>query len=189
MRRIVGVAALVTAAVSVGLFGAGCNNKSSDGGGAAGASKSASAMLDDAQTAMNAEDWKTAIAALDAVIADPKAGAEDKVQAWQDKVMCEARGNGDQAAIATLQKMDDAKVAMTPSQFAKLGGDLANADKPEVSLKVLEIATKRYEHDEAAKKLFKKFAANLRKKFAASGDAAGQQKLDSLGYLGGSEDE
>ena len=183
MGRFAGFAALVVAATLV----ASC--KPSDSGGAAGSSKTASQLLDDAQTAIDAQDWKTALAALDAVIADPKASADDKVVAWQDKVMCEAQANGDAAAIAVLQRIETENVAMTPSQFAKLGGDLANADKPDVSLKVLEIATKRFEHDEAAKKLFKKFASNLRKRFAASGDAAGQQKLDSLGYLSGSEDE
>src|SRR5215475_8265536 len=92
-----GVAAL-GAAIGAALL-AGCSEKSGGGSGssanAATSNKSAGALLVDAGDAMEKGEWKAALADVDLVIADAKASVEDKSTAWQDKVVCEGRLNGD----------------------------------------------------------------------------------------------
>ncbi len=161
----------------------GCSNESSARGGSS-ASKSVSACLDDASAAIEAKEWKTALVSLDAAIADARATRDEKVQAWQDKILCESQLGGDEAGKKSVHDLADAKIDMTPSDFAKLGGDLANADQLVVALAVLEVATKRFEGDASAKSLFAQFAKRLQAKFEASGDTAGQAALRGLGYLG-----
>ena len=172
---------------------AACNKSpsSSNGSstGASAGSKPVAALLEDAEAAKQAGDWKKALSIVDTALADPKATSEEKVLVWQDKVYCEVQANGEAAAKGALKKLSESSVAMTPSQYAKLGGDLADDGKLESALAVLEVATEKFKGNADAEKQLGRFAKLLRAKFAASGDAAGQSKLDSLGYIGGSEDE
>lgn len=172
------------------LIASACNDAPDSGtGGASAAAKTVSALLDDASTAIDAGEWSKAIVSLDAAIADPKATADEKALAWQDKVLCEAQATGDPAAIATLHKLVDAKVELTPDQFAKLGIDLANADKTDASLEVIAVATKKFAGDKRVKTKLTRLASLLEQKFAASGNTAGTDKLNALGYLGNTSDD
>ena len=157
--------------------------------GASAGSKPVSALLEDADAAKQAGDWKKALSIVDTALADPKATSEEKVFVWQDKVFCEAHVNGEEAVKTSLRKMAEANVAMAPKDYAKLGGDLAGAGKLDEALAVLASATEKFKGDAEAHKQLEKFAKLLARKFAETGDASGQDKLNSLGYIGGSEDE
>lgn len=151
--------------------------------------KSSAQLLEEATAALGGDDCKTALAKVSLVLADPKATAEERSEAWQEKVVCEGRVNGDDAAIAALAKMGDAKVELTVNQYAKMGNDLAEADRLKAALAVIEKATEKYKGDAAAKKSLGKLAKMLSAKLAAAGDSESQKKLQSLGYLGSSSDD
>jgi hypothetical protein len=55
-------------------------------------------------------------------------------------VLCEAQANGDAAAIAALHKMVEQKVELKADQFARLGIDLADANKTDAALEVVAVA-------------------------------------------------
>jgi len=166
---------------------AGCSDSPPGDGGTS--AKAVSALLDDASAAMDAQDWKKAIATLDAALADGRATAEERVQAWQDKVLCEAQAHGDEAASAALKALVASGVEMTPDQFAKLGNDLAAADKLTAAVDVIDVATRKFAGDDAVKKKLERLARGLSKKLQASGDQASLDRLSSLGYLGTTTDE
>lgn len=151
--------------------------------------KSSAQLLEEATAAMGGDDCKTALAKLSFVLADPKATAEERAEAWQESVVCEGRVNGDDAAIAALAKMTDAKVELTVSQYAKTGNDLAEADRLKAALAVIEKATEKYKGDAAARKSLGKLAKMLAAKLATAGDSASEAKLKSLGYLGSSSED
>jgi hypothetical protein len=153
------------------------------------ATKSVAALLDEAAAAMEKDDWKQARTSLELALADGRATADERAQAWQDKVLCAARAAGDDAGIAALHKLVESKLELTPDQFGKLGTSLAQADRDQAALKVIEIATDRFGKDKAARKKLERLARLLQAKFAASGNAEGSKQLDQLGYLGGSTDE
>jgi hypothetical protein len=161
----------------------------STGSAAAVGSKSAAALLEEGTAAMGSDEWKPALAKFDLVLADAKATAEEKAEAWQDKVVCEGHVNGDDGAIAALTKLSDAKVQLTPNQYAKMGNDLSEADRLKAALAVIERATEQFKGDAAAKKSLGKLAKMLAAKLAAAGDSASEDKLKSLGYLGTSSDD
>ena len=54
---------------------------------------------------------------------------------------------------------------------------------------VIEKANDKYKDDKAAKKQLKRLALRLQELLKAAGDSAGVDKLKSLGYLGGGEDD
>jgi hypothetical protein len=151
--------------------------------------KSPTERLDAAQTATDAKDWKTALAELDLVIADPKATGEEKSQAWADKVYCEALANGDDAAKSMLKKADDAKVEFTALQYYKLGTSLKDADRFDLAIEVVTIATKKFENDAKAKSYFDKLAKQLLKKLKAAGNTDGAEKLRAIGYASGDDED
>jgi hypothetical protein len=181
------IAAALLAATPIGA----CSHD--DGGGAsasaAAGGKSAATLLEEGTAAMGSDEWKGALAKFDLVLADPKATTEEKAEAWQDKVVCEGRVNGDEGAIAALAKLTDAKVQLTANQYAKMGNDLSEADRLKAALAVIERATEKFKGDAAAKKSLGKLAKMLAAKLAEAGDSASQDKLKSLGYLGTASDE
>lgn len=183
-------AAPIAAALLLALpFSACTHEEKSAGAASSGGGESAAKLLDEATAAMGSDDLKTALAKLDRVLADPKATADERSEAWQEKVVCEGRVNGDDAAIAALAKLTDAKVELTVNQYAKMGNDLAEADRLKAALAVIERATEKYKGDAAAKKSLGKLAKMLGAKLAAAGDSASEAKLKSLGYLGSSSDD
>lgn len=154
------------------------------------AGKSASQLLDDATAAAGKEDWKAALVALDAVLADPKATADEKALAWGDKITAAARGTGDDAGKAAVQQMAASGGSLSAEQFASLGIALAEADHPKVALDLLGLATAKFGSDAAVKKKLEKVARYCQKKFEESGDSAALDDLRKLGYLGAEgEDE
>jgi secreted PhoX family phosphatase len=182
-------AASIAAALLLALPFAACSHDEASHGSAAAGGKSASALLEEATAMMGSDEWKGALAKVDLVLADGKATAQEKSEAWQAKVVCEGRVNGDDAAIAALSKLTEAKVELTPNQYAKMGNDLAEADRLKAALAVIERATEKYKHDPTAKKQLGRLASMLGKKLEAAGDSDSQKKLKALGYLGGSSED
>jgi len=180
-----------TVALLGALLLAGCKEESGTNGGsnAATSGKSAATLLKDAGKAIADEQWKAALTSLDAVIADPKATAQEKSSAWEDKVICEGRANGEEAAIAAVKKLAAAKAELTASQFAKIAGDLRDVNQLNAALAVIEVGTEKFKGDPNAKKLFKRFAKSLAERLQSSNNTEGIDKLKSLGYLGGDDDE
>jgi hypothetical protein len=166
-----------------------CSHDEKAGGPTSAGGKSSATLLDEATAAIGSDDFKTALGKLDPVLADPKARPEERVEAWQEKVVCEGRVNGDDAAIAALAKLTEAKVELTANQYAKMGNDLADGDRLKAALAVIERATEKYKGDAAAKKSLKGLAKMLGAKLAAAGDSASEAKLKSLGYLSSSSDD
>lgn len=184
--------ASIAAALLIAIPFAACSHDeashgSSAGGGGGG--KSASALLEEATALMGSDEWKGALAKVDLVLKDGKATTEERAEAWQAKVVCEGRVSGDDAAIAALAKLTEAKIELTPNQYAKMGNDLAEGDRLKAALAVIERATEKYKGDPTAKKQLGRLAAMLGKKLEAAGDSDSQKKLKALGYLGGSSDE
>lgn len=179
------------AACGLLLIASACNKESNGSGSheASGASKPVSARLDDAATAMEAKEWSKALASLDAALADARATNDEKVQVWQDKVLCEAHANGEAAASAALKKMEESGVAMTANQYAKLGNDLGDANHLTAAVDVIEAATKKFGDDPLVRKNLKRLARNLQERLTAAGDQAALDRLKGLGYLSSSEDE
>ncbi len=164
------------------LLGSACSPKSERGTGA-------SALLVDAGDAKDKKDWKTALASLDLVIADPKATAEERSLAWQDKVVCEGRFHGDAAASAALQKLEDAKIDFEAKYYFQMGNELKDADLLHAALDVITVATEKFKGDKLRKKQLRKFARDLNIKLEAAGDTAGTEKLKGLGYLNSSDED
>ncbi len=158
------------------LFAAACGDS---------AGKSVATLLDDASTSLQAEDWKTALVSLDAALADSKATAEEKTQAWMDKITAESCGNGDDAGKGAVQKMVAAGVSLTAEQFASRGLSLADAGHGKVSIDLLKVATEKFGADPVVHKRLKRVA----KKCAASGDADDLASLKALGYLSSDTDD
>jgi hypothetical protein len=156
---------------------------------AAPSGKSATELLESAESSMQSKEWKSALASLDAVVADAKATGEEKAQAWPDKVFCEVMAGGQGVAKASLQKMADSKAEVGADKYFKLGNELAEADQLQAALDVIGAATERFKGDAKAKKNLTKLAKNLAQKLQASGDTAGTNQLKSLGYLGGGDDD
>jgi len=177
------------------LLGSGCSPKSEGGTGenstkpANASNKNASALLVDAGDAKEKKDWKTALASLDLVIADPKATVEERSLAWQDKVVCEGRLHGDAAASAALKKLEDAKIDFEAKYYFQMGNELKDADLLHAALDVITVATEKFKDDKLRKKQLRKFARDLNAKLEAAGDTAGSEKLKGLGYLGGSDED
>lgn len=173
---------------------AACGNDPAGGSGGSNpaptAGKSASQLLDDATAAAGKEDWKAALVALDAVLADPKATADEQALAWSDKITAASRGNGDDAGIAAVKQMASSTAALTDGQFASLGIALAEADHPKVALELLDVAKKKFGTDAAVMKKLKRVAKFCEQKFMEAGDTGALDQLKALGYLGAEgEDE
>ena len=173
-----------TIALCAVLSGA-CKEKSSDGGTSAAASgKAASVLLDEASDAMDRKEWTTALSRFDVVVADPKATADEKASAWEDKVICEGHAHDDAAAIAAIEKMKVAKVELTASQYGRMIQELTAADRLDAAVAAIAAGTERFKGDEATKAKFEKAAEILSDRMAEKGDTAGQDKLRALGYVG-----
>lgn len=177
------------------LLGAGCSPKSEGGTGenatkpANASNKSAGTLLLDAGDAIEKSDWKAALASLDLVIADPKANAEEKSTAWQQKVVCEGRVGGDDAASAALKKIEDGKVELEAKYYFRMCQDLSDAGLLHTAIEVVEKAKAKFGSDPKLNKQLRLLARKLNKKLVAAGDTAGSEKLKNLGYLGGSDED
>lgn len=181
---------LVAASVAAVLSFAGCSDSgSAESGGGGGSAKSTVDLLNDASDRMQDEDWAAATSLLDAVLARADATRDDKVQAWQDKVVCVAQASGEDAAKQTVAALAASGVEFAADDFAKLGVDLATADKLQSALEVIKVADDRFKDDPEVKKKLKGLGKMLAAKFAASGDSEGLDQLSALGYLSGSDDE
>ena len=123
------------------------------------------------------------------MIADPKATAEERSLAWQDKVVCEGRFHGDAAASAALQKLEDAKIDFEAKYYFQMGNELKDADLLHAALDVITVATEKFKGDKLRKKQLRKFARDLNIKLEAAGDTAGTEKLKGLGYLNSSDED
>ena len=135
---------------------AACGNDPAGGSGGSNpaptAGKSASQLLDDATAAAGKEDWKAALVALDAALADPKATADEQAQAWADKITAATHATGDDAGIAAVKQMAASTAALTDGQYASLGIALAEADHPKVALELLDVAKKKFGSDPLVRK-------------------------------------
>jgi hypothetical protein len=177
------------------LFGSGCSPKSEGGAGgnsskpANASNKNAGALLLDAGDAMEKSDWKAALASLDLVIADPKASVEEKSTAWQEKVVCEGRAGGDDAASAVLKKIEDGKVELEAKYYFRMCQELSDAGLLHTAIEVVEKAKAKFGSDPKLNKQLRLLARKLNKKLVEAGDTAGSEKLKSLGYLTGSDDD
>ncbi len=181
---------LLTALIALSLVAACGDQKPTDSGGAPTSGKSASELLDDATSAAAKEEWKAALVALDAALADSKATAEEKAQAWSDKITASARGNGDDAGKAAVQQMAASTAVLTAEQYASLGIGLAESDHPKVALDLLEVAKKKFGTDAVVMKKLKRVAKFCEQKFMEAGDSGALDQLKALGYLGAEgEDE
>jgi hypothetical protein len=175
------------------VLGAGCGKEPAGSSNsdvhAAASNKSASALLVEAGDAKEGKDWKKALDRLDLVLADSKATVEEKSLAWQDKVVCTGRLDGDAAASATLKKLEDSKFDLEAKYYFQMGNELKDADLLHAALDVITVATEKFKGDKLRSRQLRKFAKDLNAKLVAAGDTEGSKKLASLGYLGGSDDD